>query len=152
MTIQINSKNNQLFSNSQEAFTLENKSRIGEKKDGRIYYSPYEAQYLIDIKKAKSISFRKPKDFHINYIVFKHLRKNHIVKTGLKFGSDFRVYLKKDKHALYLVHIIKQSEKLNLKDLISKTRIAHSTAKILLLAIVDSEDNITFQEVNWVKI
>ena len=151
--IQIHNKNNQLFSNSQEAFTLENKNKIGEKKDNKIYYSNYEAQYLMDNNKAKSNkTMKKTKDFHNNYIVFKHLRKNHIVKTGLKFGTEFRVYKKNEKHALYLVHVMKQSQKLNLKELIAKTRISHSTAKKLLLAVVDSEDQVTFQEVNWVKI
>ncbi len=151
--IQLHQQSNRIFSNSQEAFTLENKSKLGERKDNKIYYNHYEAQYLIDMNKAKiNKQIKKPRDFHTNYIVFKHLRKNHIVKTGLKYGAEFRVYKKNEKHALYLVHVIKQQEKLNLKDLIAKTRISHSTAKILLLAIVDSEDHITFQEVNWVKI
>ena len=49
-----------LTSTSQNAFTLENKSRFGEKKQGKVIYSIYETLYLIEIRKAiGKIKFKK---------------------------------------------------------------------------------------------
>jgi len=61
------------------------------------------------------------------------------------------VYEKKDKHAKWIVFPISKP-KININEFISKNRVAHSTAKKLLLAIVDHEENIIFYEVNWLKI
>ena len=88
------------------------------------------------------------------YLVFKDLRnKGNILKTGLKFGADFRVYSKGTKpgksHAKYLLHVIEGKNRLDLKDFCAKARVAHSTNKILLLALVDSEQDISYYEVNW---
>ena len=140
-----------LKSNSQQAFTLENKSKIGEKKQGKIVYSKYEALYLVETKKAefkKKIKLTKSeKD---SYLVFKDLRKKgYIVKTALKFGAEFRIYKKSDKHARWLLDVI--NKKISLKEFISKNRIAHSTGKKLLLAIIDSQKDITYYEISWVK-
>lgn len=139
-----------LSSNSQKAFTLFEKSKFGEKKSGKIVYSIYEAVYMIENKKAVG-KIKLNKKQELSYLVFKDLRKKgYIVKTGLKFGCEFRVYKKKQKHAIYLVDIIKDNIKL--KDFISKTRTAHSTGKKLLLAIIDSQKDISYYEVDWKKV
>lgn len=142
-----------LTSNFQKAFTLFAKSKFGEKKSGKIHYSKYEALYLIETKRAES---KKKIKLNIkeknNYLVFKDLRKKgYIVKTGLKFGAEFRVYKsKKEKHAAWLVYIPKK-QKIDFKDFVSKNRIAHSTGKKLLIAIIDSQQDITYYEVSWLK-
>ncbi len=149
--IQIHSN---LSSNSQKAFTLFEKTKFGEKKQGKIVYSIYEALYLVETKKAQSKKkIKLNKQQQINYLVFKDLRKKaYIVKTGLKFGAEFRVYEnKKTNHAKWLVEIITIKNKINLKDFISKNRVAHSTGKTLLLAIIDSQKDITYYEINWLK-
>jgi len=162
-----------LSSNSQKAITLVNTKKLGELKNKQVIYSPFEAFYLIEKNKAELIKNNKPltkqqaektllksKNLTIKYPVFKYLRqKGYIVKTGLKFGGDFRVYspTKDSKnplitsHAKYICFSISELSNLNLKDFISKNRIAHSTAKKLLLAIVDTEQSILFYEVDWVK-
>ena len=157
-----------IFSNSQKAISLQDKKRLGELKDGKVIYSPFEAFYLVEkhvamfvsLKKAKqlteneliSLLSKKDKKFHEKYIIFKHLKnKGYIVKTGLKFGEEFRVYKKSEKHARWIVFPISSNEKIQPKELISKSRITHSTGKKLLLAIVDSEEDITFYEIDWVK-
>ena len=152
---------NSFFSNEQEAFALFNKSFFGEAKNGKVIYSIYEVLYLIEKEKAKINSknennnLRKAKHSK-EYIVFKDLRdKSHIVKEGLKFGTDFRVYDKNQipgkNHAKYLLYILDKS-KINTKDLTAKARIAHSTAKALLLAILDSEQDVNYYEINWKNI
>ncbi len=158
----------QLFSNSQKAITLQNSKKLGEFKDGKVIYSPFEALFLVEAGKAELIAnkkqtkeqiikifSKKDKEFLTKYIVFKELRKkSYIVKAGLKFGGDFRVYDKNkfnSNHAKYICYPIK-SQKIELKDLIAKIRISHSTRKKLLLAIVDSEEDILFYEIDWVKL
>lgn len=155
-----------LTSTSQNAFTLCNKSRFGERKQGKIVYSPYEAVYLIETGKAKLIknnktlslnqaikSLLRGKDYQKSYLIFKDLRKKgYIPKAGLKFGADFRVYVKNEKHARYLLHIVNEKDKIGFKDILTKTRISHSTAKKLLIAIIDSQEDITYLEVDWIKI
>jgi tRNA-intron endonuclease len=73
--------------------------------------------------------------------VFSDLRKKgYIVKTALKFGAEFRVYEKGAKpgeeHARWVLYAIKESEKMTWHDFSAKNRVAHSTKKKLLLAIV----------------
>jgi len=140
-------------SNSQQAFTLFEKSKLGEKEQGRIIYSKYEAKYLIETKKAESKKeIKLNKQQQNNYLVFKDLKKKgYVIKTGLKFGTEFRVYKKSDKHASYLLEITTDKQKITLKEFISKNRISHSTGKILLLAIIDSQKDITYYTVSWIK-
>jgi len=140
-----------LTSTSQQAFTLFEKSGLGEKKEGKIIYSVYEAVYLIEKKKAiGKIKLKKSQEN--TYLVFKDLRKKgYIPKAGLKFGADFRVYVKSEKHARYLLHIAEEKDKASFKELLTKTRISHSTAKKLLIAIIDSQKDITYLEMDWMK-
>jgi len=161
---------NRIFSNSEKAISLSNEKKLGELTQGKVIYSPFEAFYLIELKKAEIINTKnnkslkeheilnlfskKNKDFLIQYLIFKKLKqKGYTVKTGSKFGTEFRIYDNSlNKHAKWLVYPIKQSEKSNWNEFISKNRIAHSTGKKILLAIVDSEDNVLFYEIDWKKI
>lgn len=168
--------NDRIFSNSQKAINLFESRKIGELKEGKIIYNNFEALYLLETKKTRIINLRtdkrlpetnliklfsKKSNFLTNYLVYKYLKnKGYIVKTGLKFGEEFRVYCnsKKSKdflacsqHAKWIVYPIKSTDKIQPKELISKSRISHSTGKKLLLAIVDSEEDITFYEIDWVK-
>ncbi|MDD5193613.1 MAG: tRNA-intron lyase [Candidatus Nanoarchaeia archaeon] len=163
-----------LFSNSQKAFTLENTKKLGERKDNKIVYSEFEALYLAEtykaqiIKNSKTLSnneiikfFSKDKYFWEKYCVFKELRKKgYIVKVGIKFGGDFRVYSRPKNlrdfsanhhHAKYICYPT-NSEKIDIKELISKTRVSHSTGKKFLLAFVDKEDDVLFYEIDWIKL
>jgi len=160
-----------VYSNSQEANAIYDKSRLGEIKDNRIYYSLVEALYLIEnekmsvydgrnklinkdkfIKRAKNLET----NFNIRYLVFKELRsRGYIVKTALKFGADFRVYDRGVKpgedHAKWIVFPVFETDVLTWFDFAAKNRVAHSTRKKLLLAIVDAEKDVSFWESGWVK-
>jgi tRNA-intron endonuclease len=172
--------NAKISSNAHEAMTLQKTKRLGEVKANHVVYSPYEALYLVEKNKAeilkpvsilwykrpvkegrfmKSFS-KKDKDFHANYAVFRDLRnRGYVVKTALKYGTEFRVYfLPKNLkgslthlHAKWIVYPVSHSTKIRWKELLSKSRIAHSTNKKLLLAVVDQEENITYQEIDWIK-
>ena len=157
--------------NSSDAFSLYKKSVFGEPKGQKINYSLSEALYLVEkgkievLQKNKVLSFdelfRKfskiDKRFQIKYPVFKDLRdKGHIVKTALKFGADFRVYKKGTRpgkgHSDWVVFSEHESKKFSWHEFSSKNRVAHSTKKNLLIAILDEEGDITYYEIKWMKV
>ncbi len=162
MVFSIYKSGNNFMSNKQEAIALAEKSAFGEIKAGKVIYSIYEVIYLLENKKAKLLNSKEQeikiseisKKADLNaYSVFKDLRnKGHILKEGLKFGADFRVYEKGDRpgkaHAKYLLYIV-SGKKLNILNFAAKARVAHSTNKILLLAIIDGEGDISYYGVNW---
>ncbi|MCX6748597.1 MAG: tRNA-intron lyase [Candidatus Pacearchaeota archaeon] len=159
-----------IYSNKKEAFSLYEQSRFGEPKEGKIFYSPVEALYLLEkskleiAKSKKKIKFDKlleelksqdPK-LETKYKVFKDMRdRGYIVKTALKFGAEFRVYDKGVKpgqdHARWILYPVKESEVLTWHDFSAKNRVAHSTKKNLLIGIVDEEGDVTYYQVSWQK-
>jgi len=154
---------NSFFSNKKEAIALLEQRKFGELRSGKVLYSLFEVLYLLDEGKIivifgkNKIDFDEllKKDMKKKYVVFKDLRnKGYVLKEGLKFGVDFRVYEKdiyREGHAKYLLYIVEKSS-LDLRDFSAKSRISHSTNKKLLLAVVDSEEDITYFEVDWKKI
>jgi tRNA-intron endonuclease, archaea type len=171
ITLQLNQ--NKITSNSKEAFSLFEKSLFGEKHSEKIEYSIFEAYYLIESKKAELVQKNKTlsnnetekkfskidKKFNIKYPVFKDLRKKgYLVKSALKFGAEFRVYGKDFKkntqrtHAKWLVFTDSENNKISWNEFSAKNRVAHSTRKKLLLAILDNEGKIIYYEIVWVKI
>lgn len=152
------------------AYSLYKKSHFGEPKGDKIQYSLAEALFLLEKGKIEIFSKNKKiskKDFieksrridkkiQIKYPVFKDLReRGYVVKTALKFGADFRVYDKGakpgKKHAKWVVFTEHESKKLSWHEFSAKNRVAHSTKKNLLLAIVDEEGDISYYEVRWIK-
>lgn len=157
-------------SNSSEAYSLYKKSNFGEPNGEKIQYSLSESLFLVEKKKMEIFSRNKKidekdlinklrridKKIQIKYPVFKDLRKKgYIVKTALKFGADFRVYEKSakpgKKHAKWILFVDHESKKLSWHEFSAKNRVAHSTKKNLLLAIVDEESKITYYEVSWIR-
>src|SRR3990167_4887831 len=141
-----------------EAKQLYDKSRFGELKDNKIQYSLVEALYLIEKKKlavkedGKTIkqdafikkAIKLEKDFWTKYVVFRDMRnRGYIVKTALKFGADYRVYDRGvkpgDDHAKWIMYPVSESSMLTWYEFSAKNRVAHSTRKKLLIAIVDEE-------------
>ena len=89
-------------------------------------------------------------------MVFNDLRKKgYIVKTGLKFGAEFRIYeTNKDMeqgHSKWILIIEDESKKIDWKEFSSKNRVAHSTNKNLLIAIVNKECDVLYYEIKWIK-
>ncbi len=159
-----------VYSNSLKAFELYKSKSFGEKKEDKIIYSFVEALYLLEKKeldifyKNKRLSFdeflkvvsKKDANFLIKYQVFSDLRKKgYIVKSALKFGADFRVYDKFVKpgkgHSKWIAFCVKESSKINWQDFSAKNRLAHSTKKNLLIALVDEEGDVSYYEVKWIK-
>lgn len=159
-----------ITSNSNEAFSLCERSKFGEKIDERIEYLLVEALYLVSNRKMevylgnKRVDFdnlisrarRKDKRISAKFSVFSDLRrKGYIVKSALKFGADFRVYDKgarpSEEHARWLLYSVKESENLKWHEFAAKSRVAHSTKKKLLLGIVDEEGDVLYYEISWMR-
>ncbi len=153
------------------AKSMYSKSRFGEPKGKKFYYSLFEALYLLETKKVevfdgrnKKIGFdaflRKAKkidkDFWVRYSVFKDMRsRGYIVKTALKFGADFRIYDRGVKpgqaHAKWILYPVGESKSLTWHEFSAKNRVAHSTKKKLLIGVVDNEGDVTYYEVGWTR-
>ena len=159
-----------ISSNDSEAHALYKKSCFGEPVGEKIQYSISETIFLVEkekmdiFSKSKNISKKEilnklkkiDKKIQIKYPVYKDLReKGYIVKTALKFGADFRVYEKGKRpgtaHAKWIVFVDHESKKITWHEFSARNRVAHSTKKNLLLAIVDEESDISYYEVKWMK-
>ncbi len=156
--------------NEADAFTLYKKSHFGQPVGQKIHYSLPEALYLmeknkLEIKKGKnSLSFEElfrlfksiDSKIQLKYPVFRDLReKGYVVKSALKFGADFRVYDKgktpDEVHAKWIVFCEHESNKFSWHEFSAKNRVAHSTKKNLLIAIIDEESDVSYYEISWVR-
>jgi len=145
------------------------KGRFGEPKGKKFRYSFVEALYLVEkefmvildsrgkeiiseklIKKFRKIEPR----FWIKYNSYKDMRtRGYIVKTALKFGADFRIYDRGVKpgedHAKWIMYSVHEGENFSWQEFSAKNRVAHSTKKSLLVAIVDDEGEVTYYDIAW---
>lgn len=158
--------------NTNDARELYNQSRYGSiLEEGMVQLSLHEALFLkekgrLDVydKRNKEITFeefmkkakRAEPNFWVRYMVFKDIRnRGYIIKTALKFGADFRVYDRGVKpgedHARWVVYPVHEGSTLTWYEFAAKNRVAHSTKKRLMLAVVDDEADVTYWEVRWVR-
>ncbi len=157
---------------SDDARELYNQSRFGNlSESGKVELSLLEALYLLErgrllikndsgrdvifeqfVKKARKVE----PNFWIRYCVFRDIRnRGYIIKTALKFGADFRVYDRGVKpgedHARWIVYPVHEGETLTWHEWAAKNRVAHSTKKRLLIAVVDDEGDVSYWEARWVR-
>ena len=161
-----------ILASSDPARDLNNQSRFGTiLSGGRVQLSFIEAVYLEEKDKITimdgrgrklsheqlvAVGKRHEKSFWIKYCVFRDLRsRGYIVKTALKFGADFRVYDRGVKpgedHARWVVFAVHESHSLTWQEWSAKNRVAHSTKKRLLIAVVDDEGEVSFWEARWLR-
>jgi tRNA-intron endonuclease len=137
---------------------------FGESKGRNLVLDLFEAAYLVSKdklsvvdKKEKSVSEKKiislgletDKNFYSKYVVYSDLKeKGYCVKTGLKFGFDFRVYPKGKKvgevHSQYGLHVASENEKLSMTGLSRMTRLAGNIHIKAIIAVVDRENEINY--------
>jgi len=160
-----------VMSNSAEAQNLFTTNRFGEKTGEKILYTLPETLFLIQNKKMELYDYKNKKlsekeilkkfqridkKFTTKYFVFKDLRKKgYIVKTALKFGAEFRVYEKgkniKKSHSKWILFPVAENKTMTWQDFSAKNRVAHSTKKNLLIAIVDEEGDVSYYEIKWTR-
>jgi tRNA-intron endonuclease len=152
----------------EKAVSLHNKSHYGNLNQDELQLSLLEALLLLEKEKIKV--FHKGKELYSDdlvglihtkglfhkYLVFRDLRnRGYIVKTGFKYGSEFRLYERGkspgDGHSDYLVKVFTEDEQISITTFSSYVRVAHGVKKKLLLAVADDEQDITYYNVEWTR-
>lgn len=132
----------------------------GSEKGGFVTLSLIESLYLLEAGKLKLMNADKAKlvkrareverNFDRRYEVYRDLKeRGFVVKTGFKFGSEFRVYKKVESvddlpHSEYLIDIADEKE-IRLIDLARAVRLAQSVKKKMVFAF--GENYLCFERV-----
>jgi tRNA-intron endonuclease len=155
----------------QKAVALHEKSHYGKFNQDELQLSPMEALYLQEKGKIEILDRAKNgsplssdvmweivqnKGLLYKYIVFRDLRnRGYIVKTGFKYGSEFRLYERGkspgDGHSDFVVKVVNEEQNISISNFSSYVRVAHGVKKKLLLAVVDDEQDITYYNVEWTR-
>lgn len=144
---------------------------FGEMEGRRLVISLIEAVFLaenekVDVMKADKkltvedmikLGSKVEKEFYNKYIVYKDLRQRGLlVRTGLKFGTDFRVYDRGQSlgkgHAKYLVHVVPEEYTCSFPEMARALRLAKNVNKDMIYAIVDEECDVTYYLVDRMKL
>lgn len=136
----------------------------GEKKEGLLVLDLREALYLvekgkIELKDEKDCEYNfekllkyaaaKESKFYTKYVVYKDLReKGYCPKTGFKFGFNFRIYPKGknvgEAHTEFVVQVSTQDSSMTMPELSRMVRMSQTLNTELVVAVVDSEDDINY--------
>ncbi len=139
---------------------------FGERREQEHVLDLKEALYLleknsieINDKKGKKVSRsellkiggKEENNFYTKYLVYSDIRtRGFVIKTGFKFGFDFRVYPRGKKpgeeHTQWVIHVATQGEKLTMPALSRMVRLAGNLHTLLLIAVVDSENDINYYQ------
>ena len=160
-----------VFEKSEDGNSLA-ESGYGKLVDDNLELSLVEAMYLVnkekievkkDKKKMKKNDFLKyceetEHNFHARLVVYTDMReRGFVVKTGFKFGCDFRVYdrgvkIKKGpkqahEHTKWVVHAIPEEFNCSFPELSRAVRLAQNIRTEMIWAIIDSENDVTYYSI-----
>jgi len=156
---------------------LFNLGYYGKLRDNRLELSLFEAFYLVEknllevrlenraLTKSEFLQLCKKLDhrFYFRYIVYKDLKdKGYPVKTGLKFGCDFRVYekgvhpLKRGKksereHTRWVIFCVPEGFTFSFQELARAVRLAHNIRAEMLWAVVTKDKKVRYFRVEFYK-
>ena len=144
---------------------------FGELENKALVLSIIEAAYLLETEKMEvvkgdeSLSFdelvklggQKEDEFYNKYLVYKDLRERGlVVRTGLKFGTDFRLYDRGEVvgkgHSKYLVHVVPEEYTCSFPEMARALRLAKNVNKDMIYAIVDEECDVTYYLVDRMRL
>ncbi len=135
-----------------EACLLVKRARINVFKDGK----------KTDFAEIYHYACTLDKRFPHRYRVYEDLRERGLlVRTGFKFGCDFRVYdrgvqLKKGpksakEHTKWIVFSVPEDFTMSFQELSRSVRLAHNIRARMLWAIVDNESDCTYYIIQRMK-
>ena len=144
----------------------------GKELDNRLELSLIEACLLLKRERIRVLKKKKPmsfsdlyehacsvdKRFPERFRVYEDLRERGLlVRTGYKFGCDFRVYergvqLKKGpkaakEHTKWIVFCVSEDYSCSFQELSRAVRLAHNIRARMLWAIVDNEGDCTYLQI-----
>ncbi|MFH1722276.1 MAG: tRNA-intron lyase [Candidatus Altiarchaeota archaeon] len=124
---------------------------FGEEEESRLELSFIEAIYLVDtkaldvVKGKTALTFddllkmgaEKEDEFYNKYKVYADLRnRGLVVRTGLKFGTDFRTYERGEtvgkSHSKKLVHVVPEEYSCSIPELARAVRLATNVNKLMI--------------------
>jgi len=136
---------------------------FGEEVGERLILAPMEALYLLEKKRISVLDGKKKltfeslfsslkkaeKELDMKYAVYRDLRsKGYVVRTGLKYGTYFRIYDKGirvgEGHSEMLVQPVPEEMKTSVYGIAGAVRLSHSVKKKMIWAIVDTEGDVTY--------
>jgi tRNA-intron endonuclease, archaea type len=131
-----------------EALLLLKRGRIRITKDGN----------QVTFQELYDHAARLDKRFSHRYRVYEDLRERGLlVRTGFKFGCDYRVYergvqLKKGpksakEHTKWIVFCVPEDFTMSFQELSRSVRLAHNIRARMLWAIVDNEGDCTYYQI-----
>jgi tRNA-intron endonuclease len=150
----------------------------GELLEDRLELALVEAMLLLERGKIEIFKTKKKKmsskdfydhclkidsRFHTRYVVYKDLRERGLpVRTGFKFGCDFRVYergitpVKKGpkaphEHTKWIVFCVPEDFNCSFQELSRAVRLAHNIRANMLWAVVDNENDCTFYQITYLS-
>ena len=164
------------YTNKKMYYSLSEALYLVEKKKMEVFRNTKKLNFQELMEVCKKID----KKILVKYSVYQDMRsKGYLLKTALKFGADFRVYdkgkrpgkvtkgslgkakevgvkgslgkAKEVAHAKWILYPVSESDDLTWHEFSAKNRVAHSTKKNLLIAVVDSEGDVTYYEISWKK-
>ena len=150
---------------------------FGEMFDDRLELSLIETAFLLERGKIevrldrKKMNFKDvykhclqiDKRFVARYTVYKDLRERGLpVRTGFKFGCDFRVYdrgvapVKKGpkaphEHTKWIVFTVAEEYACSFQELSRAVRLAHNIRANMLWAVVDNECDVTYYSISYLS-
>lgn len=157
-----------LFSLEESEWQSLHSKGFGEKVDSVFCLNVYEVLFLLEKRKIEVFSSSGKKmyefseilkkfkiDFNV-FLVFSDLiKKGYNVKSGFRYGVEFRVYKKGvsvgEEHSIWLVKVLAHNNKILTSDYASFNRVAHSTKKKVLFAVCDVESCVTYFESAWTR-
>jgi tRNA-intron endonuclease len=146
-------------------------------EDGSLQLSPCEAVHLMerDIEfviegevMERDEAYQKFADvddeFSYKFPAYSDLReRGYIVKSGFKFGAHFRVYprgvnpykqgdKREREHTKYVVHAVPENHTLSFQEMSRAVRLANNIRASMLWAVNDTENQVTYYQVNFKKL
>ena len=137
---------------------------FGESKGRTLVLDLFEAVFLSEKEKIKvldkkgkvlsstklvNLGLEHDKKFYPKCVVYSDIKeRGYCIKTGLKFGFDFRIYPKGkkmgDAHSEFGLNVSDESEKLSMTQLSRVTRLAGNIHIKSIIAVVDREDEVNY--------
>ncbi len=143
------------------------KPRPGE-VESPLLLDPLETLYLAEKKRIivyknnRSLSERELEDWATSkmprfselYPIYRDLRdRGLVVRSGLKYGSDFTVYRHGPgiDHSPYIVHVRGWSTRLDPVEIVKAGRLSHSVRKTFILASLEENMEPVYLMFKWFK-
>lgn len=138
---------------------------FGENKGRNLVLDLYEALYLtlkekivvkknnktVKAKEILELGLKQDNKFYSKSLVYSDIKeRGYVIKTGLKFGFDFRIYPKGKKmgsaHSQFGLNVMGENEKVSMTEVSRITRLAGNIHIKTKIAVIDRENSINYYQ------